>query len=297
MDEIFNGSVLQSEWIGQWRLFPLLVFIVIGLIYRRGSTTRPDISPSFSQQLRFYGGIFLTSMILVSPLYYLSTQYFSIHVIQHMWLAALIPSLLMSSSPNLALWQGLPEQVRNRLRFMASRLTVGQAAVVRQLLSPGMVFIMALVTIGVWYDPTIHQLALRHRWLHAVETTLVLGIGCLYWWHITAVYPFLHTHSLSPIVRIIYAFLGTWPVKMVGLILLFSAEDLYQYPRDYRFSGLDITDQDIGAIIAWVLGGLVFLFTAAKLIHEWLGEEAEKPPHPEPAWLNADKMRAPGFPK
>ncbi len=145
-----------------------------------------------------------------------------------------------------------------------------------------------------WYDPAVHNATLRHGWLHAVELLSLLAVGLLNWWHITAAWPQTHP-AMHPMVRIGYAFISIWPVKLIGLVLLFFPDMGYDYPAGFQFSGLDINDTNFGAMIAWIVSGLAYAVATVALARQWLGYEADKPALPESAWATDESMNVPGI--
>jgi len=80
-------------------------------------------------------------------------------------------------------------------------------------------------------------------------------------------------------------------------VLMFTDTAVYQYPAEVSFYSLDITDQSLGAGIEWVVGGVVFTWTAVILLRGWLQVEEDKPILPESIWSAEEMMLAPGFGK
>ncbi len=291
------------------RLLAAAVVFLAGLLYARGwrrlgrfhKERPPKTSPASTRSLvLFVAGLALLAVALISPLGYLSTRYFSARIVQHMLLVASIPSLLMMANPVPAIVHGLPARWRDAL--LASRRGAGATGarpgrlrrVILWATAPGVTLLAFLCICWFWYDPVIHAATLRHTWVHAIELSSLLGIGLLNWWHVTAAWP--HTHgTMHPVVRIGYAFISIWPVKIVGLVLLFMPEPFYNYPATFQFTGLHINDYSFGAMIAWIIGGLAYAVATIMLAREWLGQEADKPALPESAWATDDSMLAPGI--
>jgi cytochrome c oxidase assembly factor CtaG len=290
----------------------LAAFVVFlaGLVYVRGwrrlQRFRFDQtglrSPASTRSLVFFlAGLALLAGALISPLGYLSTQYFSARIVQHMLIVASIPSLLMLPNPVPALIHGLPARWRQAsLAAIQPSLppVAGNPGTIRRFVhwatAPGVTLLAFLSICWFWYDPAIHQATLEYTWVHAIELTSLFAVGLLNWWHITGAWPQLHGH-MHPVVRILYAFVSIWPVKLIGLILLFITEPFYQYPATFQFSGLDINDYTFGAMIAWIVSGLAYAVAVVVLFREWLGEEETKPTLPESAWATDEAMIAPGI--
>jgi cytochrome c oxidase assembly factor CtaG len=160
--------------------------------------------------------------------------------------------------------------------------------------APGTSLLIFLCTCWFWYDPAVHAATLRYSAVHAVELLSLFGIGLLNWWHITDAWPRTHG-SMIPIVRIAYAFISIWPVKLIGLILLFLDVSVYDYPANFQFSGLHINDLSFGAMLAWIVSGLAYAVATVALARQWLAQEADKPALPESNWATDEAMLAPGI--
>jgi len=280
-----------------------LVAIVYARGWRRLPRPRPGraavIDPASTRALAlFVAGLALLAVALISPLGYLATQYFSARIIQHMLVVASIPSLMMMANPAPALIHGLPARRRDlllkSLRHPVDETSGRVRRAVHWATSPGVTLIAFLCVCWFWYDPLMHGATLRYSLVHAVELLSLFGVGLLNWWHITGAWPQTHP-TMHPLVRIVYAFVSIWPVKLVGLALLFFPDMSYGYPATFQFSGLHINDYTFGAMIAWIVSGLAYAVAAVTLARQWLGEEADKPALPESAWATDESMNVPGL--
>lgn len=285
-----------------WRALAAAGIFLVGLVYVRGwrrlgafhDEPPPKDAPASARSLKlFMAGLALLALALISPLGYLSTQYFSARIIQHMLLVASIPSLLMLANPIPALLYGLPAARREAVLAWGNGESAGRR-LVHHATAPGVTLLAFLCVCWLWYDPLIHAATLRHSVVHAVELVSLFAVGLLNWWHVTAAWPQAHGH-MAPVIRIVYAFISIWPVKIVGLILLFVTDSLYDYPRTFRFSGLAIDDAALGAMIAWIVSGLAYAVASVALANEWLAREVDKPALPEANWATDEAMIAPGI--
>jgi putative membrane protein len=288
-----------------WRALAAAGIFLAGLVYVRGwrrlqdfhKAPPPSTAPASPRSLKlFLAGLALLALAFISPVGYFSTQYFSARLIQHMLLVASIPSLLMMANPVPALLHGLPSGWRDRLMAQPSGRQARSSG--RRFLywatAPGVTLLAFLCICWFWYDPLIHAATLRFSVVHAVELISLFGVGLLNWWHITGAWPPAHG-AMEPIPRILYAFVSIWPVKIIGLVLLFIDASIYDYPATFQFSGLDINDVSFGAIIAWIVSGLAYAVATVTLARQWLAEEADKPALPESTWATDESMIAPGI--
>ena len=286
-----------------WRVMATAGIFLAGMIYARGwrrlqafhKGPPPKDAPASTRSLKFFiAGLALLAVALISPLGYLSTQYFSARIFQHMLLVASIPSFLMFANPVPALLYGLPERVRTQALGTAGHSPGFGRRFLRWATAPGVTLLAYLSICWLWYDPMFHALTLRFSVVHAVELTSLFVVSLLNWWHITAAWP--HTHGrMHPLVRVLYTFISIWPIKIVGLILLFITDSIYDYPATFRFSGLQIDDYILGGIIAWIVSGLAYAVAAIGLANDWLAREVDKPALPESTWATDEAMIAPGI--
>lgn len=273
------------------------VSLMLAWLYLRGwrrlrrTLTHPDadllLPVSRHALITFMASLLLLAFTLII-LHPFTHRYFSAHVVQHLLLAAWIPGLFWVSDPLIVLYVGLPSQWRRPLRpYLHPTPSTWQ-----QFVGPGPVLILFMATFWLWYDPAIHQARLAQTWLRPLEIISILTTALLYWWHIMAAHPRLHI-PMPPLVRIGYAAIGAWPIKIVGLIVLFSGKTIYQYPNTWQFTGLDLNDQAVGGILIWVVGGFVFTFTATMLMRRWLAREEMKPTLPISEWATEEALKAP----
>lgn len=290
-----ESTITPAFWVQEWQLVTLAVLITALVTYTRGTKKLPRLQKK--RRVSFYVAIFVTTLVLASPLHRLGTILFSARVAQHILLMALIPCLFTYSDPIPALAAGLPVALKKRFASLARRAWAQRGSqFFKASTTPGIVFILATVSFWIWYDPTIHHLTIRYSSLHTFETAWLLFVALLYWWHILGAFPYVHP-PIPPLIRVMYTIVGTWPIKVVGLILMVSNQSIYQYPQSFQVGNLNINDQGVGAILVWMLGGVVFSTTATLLMRDWLKGEADKPIDPSPAWQTDRGMRAPGFPR
>ncbi len=244
--------------------------------------------PCFS----FYFGLLLLWLALFSPLDQWSTHYFFVRVMQHLLLIAWIPATLLWGRPFAIIPFGLPHSLRDKHERWFPSLTASHSLWFR-MTHPGFVLFAFVATFWLWYDPVLHGATLNHAWLRPIEKGSLLLTAGLYWWHITGSAQVFYM-PMPPLIRILYTLFGAGPIKLVGLVLLFTEETIYSYPGTIAFTGLDLTAQSLGGMIIWAAGGVVFSTTAGGLMRNWLGQEDEKPVLPFSVWSTEESMLAPG---
>lgn len=287
-----------------WQLSVTAVIGAVGVIYVRGWRRLQRYPLANSAEFRrathfafgrFFIGLILAVIALISPLHALAGQYFSLRVAQNLLLVAWIPSLVLSANPLPVLYQGLPRPWRARLAQRRPLPAIVKEAI-HFFTAPGAVLLTFAAVFWLWFDPMLHQASVNSPIVRGIEELTLLSVALLYWWHITAALPRFH-QPLPWLVRVVYTFLGVFMIKLVGLIVMFSSETFYVYPATFQLSGLQIDDYLMGGIIFWVVGGGVYATTALLLLRRWLAEEEAKPGLPESAWATEEAMLAPGLKK
>jgi putative membrane protein len=283
------------------------VLLALAICYRRGwrYLLRHHLTPQVQDDIpswrlylpcfSFYAGLLLLWLALFSPLERWTTHYFFARVAQHLLLIAWIPATLLWGRPFTILPLGLSQPLREKIGRWLEKSPSDHAYLIT-LTHPSVVLFAFVATFWLWYDPALHSATLDHAWLRLVEKSSLLLTAAFYWWHITGSAGALHA-PMPPIIRILFTLLGAGPIKLVGLILLFTDETIYNYPGTIALSGLDLTAQSLGGMIIWIAGGLVYSTTAAGLMRSWLGQEDEKPVLPLSVWATEEAMLAPGVRK
>lgn len=286
-------EMVNVDW--HWHLpwgFTAVILLII-ILYGRGWRHGRDNTSKPVHHLLFCASLILLMIAWLSPLNTLASQLFSARVIQRILLVGMIPFLFLLGNGIHTLFAGLP----TRTQTWATAVPSQKPHLYDRILSltkPSVAWLFFVCCVWLWYDEKLHQLTLTYPVLHNFESLLLLSAALLYWWHILAVSPQLHD-PMHPVIRILYAVIGSGPIKIVGFILLFSTQSIYNYPASIQFHGLVISDQNLGGIFIWTVGGIVFTWTAVYLTREWLSLEDDKPYLPHHHWSSQEAMLAPGF--
>ena len=291
---IFLGDKIPLTW--HWQPGLLLLLGVIGFFYGRG-WQRMGVTPSPPNRWRlvsFVLGQVLLLVALVSPLYDWGSYYLFARATQHILILAPIPALLLAGDPWPILQAGLPERWRDWLKGEQAQAVKKRLA---QWTPVGVIWIVFLACFSLWYDPVLHAAAQQTPWVRTVEWLTMLAGALLYWWVVTQARPRLHPLP-NFWLRVIFAAIGAFPLKVLGGLLLFSETPIYSYPAN-DIQVFDITgeraQQYLGAIIVWFLGGVTFTNAAFILIRNWLQQEEAKPMLYIDRLSTEKRMLAPGL--
>jgi putative membrane protein len=193
---------------------------------------------------RIYFSLGLLALILAleSPIDVGGDNYlFSLHMVQHLILAMIVPPLLLL---------GLPEEW-----LLLQRLRI----------SPIAANIIFNLVLAVWHLPFLYEATLRNGPVHVAEHLTFLLAGLLFWWPILA--PSARRRGLSVMGKIAYLGFAGVPPTILGIAFILSRNVLYPFyaaaPRVTPLSPLD--DQVAAGLVMFGLGNLIY-FVAIAII-------------------------------
>jgi putative membrane protein len=186
-------------------------------------------------RLYFAAGLLLLFVALESPIdvggdYYL----FSLHMLQHVLLAMVVPPLLLL---------GLPEAWRG----------AGQVRV-----SPLAANVLFNLVLAIWHLPSLYEATLRNQPIHVLEHLTFLAAGVIFWWPI--IVPSGTRKAMSIVGKIAYLGFAGVPPTILGLAFILSPTVLYPFyaaaPRVTPLSPLD--DQLVAGLVMFGLGNIIY---------------------------------------
>ena len=208
----------------------------------------------------FLTGLTILIVALLSPLHELGDNYlFSAHMVQHLLVTLVVPPLLLLGTPPLVGSVSAAADAGDGHGSEADSARNG-------LHHFSVVFAM-------WHIPAFYDLALRERGIHILEHVMFLSAGLIMWWPVLGKLPELPRPPY--LVQILYLFVLPTITAILGAIITFADGVLYEWyaeaPRIWDISAH--TDQQLGGIIMWVPGGLVFMLTLIVVFLVWAGHE------------------------
>lgn len=212
------------------------------------------------QAALFTAGVLVMFFALNGPIHELSDYYlFSAHMIQHLLLTLIMPPLLLVGMPVWLLrWLLRPRAVRS---------------VVRMITSPLVAFGIYNVVFAGWHLPQFYNWALEQHSVHIVQHLMFIGAALLVWWPVVEPVPELE--RLASPARILYLFALGIPMSVVSALITLSESVLYPWydaaPRVFSLSALD--DQQMGGLIMWVPGIMVYWVAISVLFFRWSRRE------------------------
>jgi putative membrane protein len=238
-----------------WPLDPTVYAGLVALLFGHAWLARDRDLPR-AASLSFGLGLLSLWLALETPIDTLSDHYLdSVHMLQHVLLGVVAPPLLLL---------GLNREMAGVL-LRVPGLRAVTAPVPAQVLS-------ALVMIG-WHVPPLYDMTLHSESLHAVEHLTFIAGGVLFWWPVIDATAAHCRWRLSPMARLLYLFVGTFPQDGVALALQFSRTPFYEfYTRVPRIvPGLDpLTDQTAAGSILMLFGKSGYFIGAVAIFLRWL---------------------------
>jgi cytochrome c oxidase assembly factor CtaG len=256
-----------------WRFepLPILGVALAAAAYfwavRRVSARHPGNRPHAWRAWLFGAGLAAILVALCSPIEAYEGQLFSVHMVQHMLLELVAAPLLLLGAPaTLALRAASPSVRRWLLRMLHSRAV---AVLTFPLLSW---VLFAGVNWG-WHFSTLYDQALENPPLHYLQHATFLVAALLFWWPVIGADP--ARWRLPYPVRLFYLFLAMPQNSFLGVALMSAPAVLYpHYLSNLRAWGpTALTDQNLGGILMWVFGDVVFLIGMGAVVAAWARHE------------------------
>jgi putative membrane protein len=231
-------------------------------LWYRGTRSHREMA---LRAVAFAGGLGSVGLALLSPLDRLGAQLFALHMIQHEILMLIAAPLLVVGRP-LPLWLwSLPWRVRSGI----ARVTRGRAVQIvwTALLSPMAAWLLHALVLWIWHVPRFFEGALRDAAVHDTQHVCFLASALVFWAAMVEA-----RKQAQQGAAIVYLFTTTIHTSVLGALITFAARPWYaaylQTPREWGLSALE--DQQLGGLIMWVPGSLVYVGVALALLVRWI---------------------------
>jgi cytochrome c oxidase assembly factor CtaG len=263
-------DLAPNFWLTEWHWEPSILIgtaIIVGLyLYAIGPLRKryyPTEQIKASKIVAFLPGMLLMFLALVSPLDELGDTYlFSAHMVQHLFLTIIGPPLLLLGIPE---WLAKP-LLHNRTVFRIAKI----------LTLPAVAFLIYNVDFWLWHAPPLYNATLENEGIHILEHLTFIGFGLLYWWPIFSPLK----QGLPPLSfggQILYLFLSGMPTVALGAGLTFLPPLYAPYLTAPRIWGISAaTDQQLGGLIMWIPGNILFIVIVSILFIRWMQEQEAK---------------------
>jgi putative membrane protein len=219
----------------------------------------------------FLAGVALVAFALCSGLDSYAGALLSLHMIQHLVLAMAAAPLIVAGSPLVLALRAL----RSSSGLRRGLVVLLHSRAFRVLTSAPVAWLAFSATMLVTHFTGLYSLALREPAVHALEHSLYLGTGLLFWWPLLDAGP-LPGRQLGVVGRSAYLLLAMPVMAFVGAVLNWSDRLLYpEYAAPARELGRSaLADQHQAGALMWVGGKLVM--AALLLVTVWLALQREE---------------------
>lgn len=254
-----------SDLLRQWNWEPSvllgLVAVTIAYFYAIGPLRRKyDLGPpaALKQRAYFVIAMLVCAVALLSPIDAIGDEYlFTVHMVQHLMLAALWPPLVLMSIPG---WL-----VRPLLRRTAIAATIAALA------SPVNALLLFNADIYAWHIPVLYDATLTNEAVHICEHLSFMAFGLLNWWPVLNP---VREQRLSYPMQMLYLFAEGTIMMVLGIVFTFSPVAFYSpYVSAPRLWGLSaVNDQQLGGLTMWYPGNFPYAVLMCVAFYRWFDD-------------------------
>jgi putative membrane protein len=243
-------------------------------VHRLWQAAGPNHGVTLYRIAAFAGGWTVLTLALAPPLDPMGAELFSAHMLQHELLMLVAAPLLVAGSP-LAVWAwAMPPRWRRSIACITH--SRGIAAIWATLTAPLAAWILHAAAIWLWHLPGLFSAALEHEGVHVLQHFSFLFSALLFWWAATR-----RTSSAGTAASVFYLFTTMVHTGALGALLVFAPTLWYPVygtaPLEWGLQPLE--DQQLGGLIMWIPGGLVYAGAAIALMARWLQTHARSGLH------------------
>jgi len=227
----------------------------VGLHHLAARSLRARTVARRRRSLCFYAGLAALVVTVQSPIDYWSDYYYWVHMIQHLLLMFVAPSLIVVGAPWLPLLHALPVRARRVVlrSLLVSSWSAPLRAAGRFLVRPWTAVVLFNAAMVIWHIPVLFDLAYRNQSVHiwAMHGSFFVA-GLLFWLQFIPSYPF--RRKLEPTGEMTALF-GTNLVMFLLAISQSVFAPTSWYPVYSHLPGITLSpvaSQQIGAGILWV---------------------------------------------
>ena len=262
------------DLLGLWELHPSVVVGSIALAAAYLLWMGRDLSGRAERRWRtaaFLTGVATMFVALVSPLDPLSDQYlFSAHMVQHILIAFLAPALFVVGLHPPPMCRLLRQPWIDRVERAVGR--------------PRVAWPLFVVTLWAWHLPALYEATLHSERIHITEHLLFLVTGTIFWWPVLSP---VDERRLAPLTAAAYLFAASLANSLLGIVLTFAPVGLYPSyvtPDDTldllplirgRWGVTAAFDQQLGGLLMWVLGMVIFVLAIVAALVRWYRQPEE----------------------
>jgi len=213
------------------------------------------------EAVAFGTGWATVAVALYSRVDVLSDRSFAVHMGQHEMLM-IVAAPLLAASRTYEAWSWA-------LRRHGVRALAAVAAGWRWLAAPVRAWWLHAAALWLWHVPALFLAALANPSIHALQHTSFFLSALLFWWAVFGSRRRKHQGTAL-------ALLVTTMLQMnaLGLLLTFAPEPWYATDQPPPWGLTALEDQQLGALVMWMFGGMVYAAAALAVVLRWLAPAA-----------------------
>ena len=267
--EVGEARVTWLSWNADWWLWFLIT--LSGWLYARGvrrlwQAAGANAGVSAVHVAAFVAGWLSLVVALLSPLDAISADLFSAHMVQHELLMIVAAPLLMIGRPLGPYAWALPKGWRHPAALLIRELGIPVA--VHALTRPVPAWIVGLIALWIWHVPALFDAALRSETIHTLQHLTFFLSALLFWWSLVRIRRGEKSYGIA-VLSVITTGLHA---SLLGALLTFAGSVWYRAyaARALAWGLTPLEDQQLGGLIMWIPGGLVYLIAVLALMALWL---------------------------
>lgn len=215
--------------------------------------------------LAFAAGWLVVVAALAPPFDAFAARQFSLHMVQHELLMVLAAPLLVLGRPFMAWSWAMPRTAQAVHRAFARPLP---AAAWRSATSPLGAWLLQAAALWLWHAPPLFEAALARPLLHELQHATFFATALLFWWSITGPRPAARAGGIA-----LFALFTTMlHTGVLGALLALSPRVWYPTYLETALAlgGDPLRDQQLGGLLMWVPGSVVYLAAALWAVAQLL---------------------------
>ena len=222
------------------------------------------------QALLFGTGWLTTALALLSPLHQWGATSFAAHMVQHEILLLISAPLVILGRPLAVMLWALPRVLRTLVgrgsrKWRNAWLFVTGAT---------FAWVAHAVVLWVWHIPVFFDSTLRSDVAHELQHASFLGAALLFWFALLQG----HNRRRGYGSAVLYLFTTAVHTGILGALLTLARTPWYPgYAATSGLWGLTaLEDQQLGGLIMWIPGGVVYVVAGLALFAGWMKEAARR---------------------
>jgi putative membrane protein len=216
------------------------------------------------EAVAFAAGWGTLALALYSPIDVLADRSFALHMAQHEMLM-IVAAPLLAASRTYEAWSWA-------LRRGGVRTLAAIAAGWRWLAAPTRAWWLHAAALWLWHVPAFFLAALASQAIHALQHASFFVSALLFWWAVFG--SRRRNHQGTALALLVTTMLQ---MNALGLLLTFAPTPWYVAGEPPPWGLTALEDQQIGALVMWMFGGMVYAAAALVVVFRWLAPSSDAP--------------------